>query len=350
MTATSDQPSQPGTVLDILGIGNAIVDVLARAEDGFLDGRGLDKGSMRLIDTDEAEALYAAMGPGIESSGGSAANTCAVAASLGARVGFLGKVADDLLGAAFRHDIEAAGVRFPTAPLALGQGGGAPTARCLILVTPDGQRTMNTYLGACVSFGLADLDAAAIRGAGIVYLEGYLFDPPAAQAAFREAARIAHAAGRKVAISLSDPFCVGRHRAAFRAFVRDEADILFANEAEVCALYEAESFDEAAAAARTEVGLAALTRSERGSVILAGAEAHAVNAEPARVVDTTGAGDAYAAGFLAALSRGLPLPECGRWGSVAAAEVIGHFGARPQADLRTLIGVSSRHDVATVLG
>ena len=321
--------------LDILGIGNAIVDVQARAEDAFLSGRGLDKGAMRLIDAAEAEALYAAMGPGTESSGGSAANTCAVAAALGARVGYLGKVAADPLGQVFAHDIRAAGVRLPTTPLE----GGEPTARCLILVTPDGQRTMNTFLGAAVHFAEADVDAAAVAGAGILYLEGYLFDPPAAQAAFRAAARAAHAAGRRVALTLSDPFCVHRHRGAFREFVRTETDILFANEAEVLALYETEDFAEAERLAASEVSLAALTRSERGSVLLSGGARHEIAAAPAAVVDTTGAGDAYAAGVMAALARGLPLPECGRWGSVAAAEVIGHFGARPQADLKRLLGV-----------
>ena len=204
--------------LDIIGIGNAIVDVQARADDAFLSERGLDKGAMRLIGAEEAEALYAAMGPGIESSGGSAANTCAVAAALGARVGYLGKVAADPLGQVFAHDIRAAGVRFPTPPLA---NGAAPTARCLILVTPDGQRTMNTFLGAAVHFAEADVDAAEVARAGILYLEGYLFDPPAAQAAFRAAARAAHAAGRRVALTLSDPFCVHRHRNAFREFVRN---------------------------------------------------------------------------------------------------------------------------------
>ncbi len=319
--------------LDILGIGNAIVDVLARADDTFLQRHGMAKGGMTLIDAGQGERIYADMGPGVESSGGSAANTCAVAAALGAKVGFLGKVADDVLGGVFRHDIGAAGVHFPTPPLV----NGAPTARCLILVTPDGQRTMNTFLGACVTFGPEDLDTAAIAGAQVVYLEGYLFDPPAAQAAFREAARIAHAAGRKIAITLSDPFCVERHRDAFLSFVREEADILFANEAEVTALYRTEDFEEAAARARGDVELAVLTRSEAGSVILRGEERHAVAAAPTTVVDTTGAGDAYAAGFLAAYTRGLALPECGRWASIAAAEVISHFGARPQADLTKLV-------------
>jgi len=319
--------------LDILGIGNAIVDVLARADDAFLQRHGMAKGSMTLIDAAQGERIYADMGPGVENSGGSAANTCAVAAALGAKVGFLGKVADDALGAVFRHDIGAAGVHFPTPPLL----DGAPTARCLILVTPDGQRTMNTFLGACIAFGPGDLDAAAIAAAQVAYLEGYLFDPPAAQAAFREAARIAHAAGRRIAITLSDPFCVERHHDAFLAFVREEADILFANEAEVTALYRTDDFEEAAARARGDVELAVLTRSAAGSIILRGDERHAVAAAPTTVVDTTGAGDAYAAGFLAAYTRGLALPECGRWASIAAAEVISHFGARPQADLTKLV-------------
>jgi sugar/nucleoside kinase (ribokinase family) len=320
--------------LDILGIGNAIVDVLAPTDDAFLAGRGLPKGGMQLIDTTQAEALYAAMPAGVESSGGSAANTCAVAAALGAKVGFLGKVAADQLGQVFAHDIKAAGVHFPTAPLA----SGAPTARCLILVTPDGQRTMNTFLGACVTFGPEDVDTAEVARAKVVYLEGYLFDPPAAQAAFRAAAKAAHAAGRKVALTLSDPFCVGRHRDAFRAFVAEECDILFANEAEILALYETEDFEEAAKRVAQDVEIAALTRSEHGSVILSGGARHVVAAQPTTVVDTTGAGDAYAAGFLAAWTQGKPLAEAGRWGSIAAAEVISHYGARPQADLKALVG------------
>jgi sugar/nucleoside kinase (ribokinase family) len=320
--------------LDILGIGNAIVDVLARAEDGFLAAHGMTPGAMALIDAAQAEAIYAAMGPGVESSGGSAGNTCAVAAALGAKVGFLGKVADDQLGSVFAHDIQAAGVTFPTARLS----GGAPTARCLILVSPDGQRTMNTFLGACVTFGEADVDEATVAAAAVTYLEGYLYDPPAAQAAFRRAARRAHAAGRKVAISLSDAFCVGRHRDAFRAFVAEEADILFANESEILSLYQTEDFAEAVELARKDVAIAALTRSEQGSTIISGDQTVTVKAEPTTVVDTTGAGDAYAAGFLAALTRGLPRADGGRWGWGAAAEVIGHFGARPQADLKALVG------------
>jgi fructokinase len=319
-------------MFDILGIGNAIVDVVAPAEPSFLSKHDMHPGSMTLIDADRAEALYAQMPPGAETSGGSAANTCAVAASLGSRVAFFGKVAADPLGEVFRRDITAAGVHFPTAPLA----DGAPTARCLILVTPDGQRTMNTFLGACVSFGEADVDAQVVAQAAVTYLEGYLFDPPAAQAAFRAAARAARAAGREVALSLSDAFCVNRHRHAFRHLLRD-VDILFANEAEICALYEVNDFRLAVDAARADVGVAALTQSEAGSVIVRGGETVRVRAAPSVLVDSTGAGDAYAAGFLAAYTKGADLEVCGRLGSLAAAEVISHYGARPQADLRELV-------------
>jgi sugar/nucleoside kinase (ribokinase family) len=318
---------------DILGIGNAIVDVVARADDAFLSRHDMHKGAMQLIDAAAADALYAAMPPALESSGGSVANSCAVAAGLGSRVAYIGKVADDQLGGVFRHDIKAVGVHFPTAPLA----GGAPTARCLILVTPDGQRTMNTFLGACVSLTEADVDPALVAASAVTYLEGYLFDPPAAQAAFRKAAEAAHAAGRRVALSLSDAFCVNRHRAAFLDLVANHVDILFANETEITALYERNSFEEAAAAAREDVALAALTRSEAGSVILHGNEMVTIAAEPAKVLDTTGAGDAYAAGFLAGLTAGKSLNLCGRMGSIAAAEVISHYGARPEADLRRLM-------------
>jgi len=313
---------------DILGIGNAIVDVVSAADHGFLSKHDMHPGSMALIDAAQAEALYAAMPPGTESSGGSAANTCAVAAALGAKVAYLGKVADDQLGRVFHHDITAAGVHFPSAPATTG----APTARCLILVTPDGQRTMNTFLGACVSFGPDDIDTALIANAAVTYLEGYLFDPPAAQQAFTAAARAARAAGREVSLSLSDAFCVNRHRAAFRALLAD-VDILFANEAEITALYEVNSFDEAAEAVRRDVKLAALTRSEAGSVIVKGGATIDIPAVPAKLVDSTGAGDAYAAGFLTAYTSGAELTECGHLGSRAAARVIAHFGARPQGSL-----------------
>ncbi len=323
------------TRFDILGIGNAILDVVAQADESFLSRHDMHKGTMTLIDAATADRLYAAMPPGQESSGGSAANTCAVAAGLGARVAYVGKVAQDQLGAVFGHDLRAAGVHFPSTSVQ----GGAPTARCLILVTPDGQRTMNTFLGACVSLGEADVDPVLVADAAVTYLEGYLFDPPAAQAAFYRAAATAHAAGRQVALSLSDPFCVNRHRSAFRALVAGHVDILFANEAEVTALYEANDFDAAAEQARADVALAALTRSEAGSLILRGAETVQVAAEPANVVDTTGAGDAYAAGFLAGLTAGRDLADCGRIASIAAAEVISHYGARPLADLRALTGM-----------
>ena len=315
---------------DILGIGNAIVDVVAPVTDAFITHHDLRKGGMALVDTAAADALYAAMPPGAESSGGSAANTCAVAAMLGARVAYLGQVADDQLGRVFVHDITAVGVHFPT-PMLMG---GAPTARCLILVTPDGQRTMNTYLGACVTLGPDAVDAALVADAAVTYLEGYLYDPPAAQLAFRAAAAAAHAAGRQVALSLSDAFCVDRHREAFRALVSDHVDILFANETEITSLYETNTWEQAASRARQDVALAVLTRGADGSTILRGNERVEIAAEPARVVDTTGAGDAYAAGFLAALTAGKPLAQCGRLASLAAADVIAQYGARPRSDLR----------------
>ncbi len=315
---------------DILGIGNAIVDVVAAAEDQFLSRHDMHKGAMVLVDAMQADTIYAAMPPGQESSGGSAANTCAVAAALGARVAYIGKVADDQLGRVFRHDINAVGVHFPTEPLV----GGAPTARCLILVTPDGQRTMNTFLGACVALEPRDVHPHLVALAKVTYLEGYLFDPPAAQAAFYKAADAAHAAGRQVALSLSDAFCVDRHREAFRKLVASHVDILFANEAEITSLYEQNTFEAAAEMARQDVELAVLTRSEAGSLILHGASTVEVAAEPTKVVDTTGAGDAYAAGFLTGYTAGKPLSICGRMGSIAAAEVISHYGARLAADLK----------------
>jgi sugar/nucleoside kinase (ribokinase family) len=320
-------------VIDILGIGNAIVDVVSRSDDAFLSRHDMHKGGMMLIDAAQAEALYAAMPPGIESSGGSAGNTCVVAAAMGAKVAYIGKVADDQLGAVFRHDSLAAGVSFETAPLV----GRAPTARCLILVTPDGQRTMNTFLGACVTLDESDIDPALVASAAVTYMEGYLFDPPEAQAAFYKAASLAHAAGRQVALSLSDAFCVDRHRAAFRDLVKGHVDILFANETEITALYETNTWEEAVEAVRAEVGLAALTRSEAGSTIVRGSETVLVEAAPCVVVDTTGAGDAYAAGFLAGLTAGKSLAACGRLGSLAAEEVIGHYGARPESVLRGMM-------------
>jgi fructokinase len=316
---------------DLLGIGNAIVDVVAAVPEEFLDRHRMTKGAMTLIDAATAENLYREMPAGQESSGGSAANTCAVAAALGARAAFLGVVADDALGATFRRDITAAGVHFPTPPLP----GGEATARCLIAVTEDGQRTMNTYLGASTAFTPEAVDEALVAAAAVTYLEGYLFDPPQAQAAFRYAARVARAAGRKVALSLSDSFCVHRHRAAFRDLLASSIDILFANEAEICALYETTDVTAAAALAGQQTGLAVVTQGEHGSLIAAGDALLCVPAAPARPVDTTGAGDAFAAGFLAAYTAGRALPACGELGSLAAAEVISHFGARPQRDLKS---------------
>ena len=320
--------------IDVVGIGNAIVDVLAHAEDEVLVREGLVKGTMTLIDAVRADALYGRMGPAIEASGGSAGNTMAGIASLGGAGAYIGKVRDDFLGQVYRHDITAIGVRFDTPAATDGPG----TARCLILVTPDGQRTMNTYLGAAAELGPGDIDPQVITAARVTYLEGYLFDPPLAQEAFRRAAAVAHAAGRQVALSLSDPFCVGRHRVAIRALVEGHVDILFANEAEICSLYETDDFAAAAAALRGHVTIAALTRSAAGSVILTAGADHRVAAAPvARVVDTTGAGDLYAAGFLFGLTHDLPLPICGEIGSLCAAEIISHFGARPEADLARLV-------------
>jgi sugar/nucleoside kinase (ribokinase family) len=327
-------PSASAPRFDILGIGNAIVDVLAPVDEAFITRHDMRKGSMTLVDAARAEAIYAAMPPAQETSGGCAANTCAAASGLGARVAYLGRVAEDQLGAVFRHDIAAAGVHFPTAPLV----DGAPTARCMILVTPDGQRTMNTYLGACVAFGIAQVDEAAVADSAVIYMEGYLYDEPAAMAAFRHAAAVAHAAGRKVSLSLSDSFCVDRHRAAFRDLVRGHVDILFANEAELCALYECNDLADAIASVRREVGLAAVTRGADGSVVVRGNETAEIDAEPTKVVDTTGAGDVYAAGFLAALTAGRSLAACGKLGSIAAAEIISHYGARLQRDLTDALG------------
>jgi sugar/nucleoside kinase (ribokinase family) len=274
------------------------------------------------------------MGPGIEISGGSVANTMVGIASLGGRAGFIGKTADDQFGQVFRHDIRAAGVTYATAPAA---GGSEPTGRSLILVTEDGQRTMSTFLGVSPQLGGGEVDAELIRSARICYLEGYLFDRPEAKAAFRQAAEIAARAGRQVALSLSDPFCVDRHRSEFLELIRTSIDILFANEAEVTSLYETSSFDQAARQAAADTKLAAVTRSEKGSVLLDGKRSIAIAAAPvAKVVDTTGAGDLYAAGFLYGIASGKDLETAGRLGSLAAAEIISHVGARPGVSLRDL--------------
>ena len=316
---------------DLLGIGNAIVDVTAPVDHRFLSHRDLHPGSMSLVDEERAAALRLGVVPTARTGGGSAANTCAVAAALGLRVAFLGKVAEDADGRAFRDDMAALGIHFPTPPLAEG----APTAQSLVMVTPDGQRTMATHLGAAVAFGEHDLDEEAIADAAVLYLEGYLFDPPASQRAFRRAARLARQAGRRVALSLSDPFCVDRHRAAFRDFL-SEVDLLFANETEITALYETNDWESAVEAARACVSVAALTRSERGSVVVRGAETWIVPAIGTRVVDTTGAGDAYAGGFLAAYTAGRDLECCGQLGAEAAARIISDWGARPGAGFEEL--------------
>ncbi len=324
--------------VDAVGIGNAIVDVLSHAETSLLEREGLSKGTMTLIDGPRAEALYADMGPGVEVSGGSAANSMAGLAALGGQAAFIGKVRDDQLGGIFRHDIRAAGVIFDT-PSATE---GAPTARCFIFVTPDAQRTMGTFLGASVDLGPEDVDEELIAGAKVTYLEGYLWDRPRAKEAFVKAAEVAHRAGRKVALTLSDPFCVERHRVEFRDLVDGHVDLVFANEHEVCSLYEVTAFDDALQAVRGSCEVAALTRSEKGAVVLRDGEVHVVDAEPAeKVIDTTGAGDLFAGGFLYGYTQGRGLYDCARIGAIAAAEVISHFGARPEASLADLVAGQS---------
>lgn len=318
---------------DVTAIGNAIVDVLARADDALLVAHKLQKGAMSLIDASDAERLYGIMGPGREVSGGSAANTAAGIAALGGRCAYIGKVAADQLGQVFTHDIRAAGVTYETAPLVEGLS----TARCLIFVTPDAQRTMQTFLGATTQLGPEDLQMDCITSSGVVYLEGYLWDQPRAKKAMRDAAMTAQAAGVKVSLTLSDPFCVARFRQEFLELVEHHVDVLFANESEILSLYEVSSFDEAVARVSSHCEVAALTRSEKGSVVLGNGEVHVIPAEPnVKVVDTTGAGDAYAAGFLYAYTKGRDIATCGRLGGAMAAEVISHYGARPEADVKAL--------------
>lgn len=327
-------PAPNAPAYDVCAVGNAIVDVLAPCDPAFLTAQGLTPGSMQLVDADQSAALYAAMAPGVEASGGSAGNTVAGIGSFGGRAAYIGKVADDQLGGVFSHDIRAAGVAFDTAPLT-----DVATGVCMINVTPDGQRTMCTFLGAANQLSAADIDAGLIGASAIVYLEGYLFDPAPARAAFEAAAAAAHAAGRKVAITLSDTFVVARWRAELLAFIEASADIVLANEGELAALFENEDFDAAAAHLGRIVEIAAITRGEAGSVVFGnnGADRVEVAAVPVgKVVDTTGAGDQYAAGFLLGLARGLSLEDAGKLGSLAAAEVIAHWGPRPMTSLEEL--------------
>ncbi len=319
---------------DLVGIGNALVDVVAQADDAFLDGNELAKGGMMLVDADQSSALYDRMPPGIESSGGSCANTMAGFAALGGTGAYIGKVRDDQFGAVFRHDMRALGCAFDTAAAA----DGPATGRCLVLVTPDAQRTMCTFLGAACLLTPDDLDKDVIRNGRVTYMEGYLFDQPPAQAAFIEAAETAHAAGREVSITLSDGFCVDRHRHAFRDLVEHHVDVLFANEVEICSLYQVDGFDDALQQVRGHCKVACLTRSEKGAVLVSGDEVHVIDAAPvSKVLDTTGAGDQYAAGFLYGYTRGKDLQTCGKIGALTAAEVIQHYGARPEADLRDAV-------------
>jgi adenosine kinase len=323
---------------DVLGIGNAIVDVIARAEDDFLVAQGMQKGAMMLIDEARAQAIYDAMGPATESSGGSAANTIAGVASFGARAAFVGKVKDDPLGKSFAHDIRSINVAFDT-KLATD---GPSTARCYIMVTPDGERTMNTYLGAAQDLKPSDIDEAQIAAAEVVYLEGYLWDPPQAKEAFVKAADIAHKNGRSVALTLSDSFCVDRYRGEFLDLIRKgTVDIVFANEHELRSLYETADFDSGARALRQDAKLAVVTRSEKGCVVISPQEVESVPAAPvARIADVTGAGDLFAAGFLVGLARGKDLRTAAKLGGLAAAEVIQHIGARPAVSLKALAAES----------
>jgi sugar/nucleoside kinase (ribokinase family) len=324
------------TQFDVLCIGNAIVDIIARCDEAFLVDNSIIKGAMNLIDAERAELLYSRMGPAIEASGGSAGNTAAGIASFGGRVAYIGRVADDHLGEVYAHDIRAQGVAFDSKPLA----GGAPTARSMIFVTPDGERSMNTYLGAAVELGPQDVDEDKVTQALVTYFEGYLWDPPLAKEAIRRAARLAHEAGREVAMTLSDPFCVDRYRAEFLDLMRSgTVDIVFANESELKSLYETASFETALEAIRRDCRLAAVTRSEKGSVVVRGSETVEIAASPVEeVVDTTGAGDLYAAGFLFGYTTGRSLADCGALGSLAAGLVIAQVGPRPRQNLREEAG------------
>ena len=319
---------------DVVALGNAIVDVIVRTKDEFLVDNEIEKGVMTLIGADQAETLYDRVVSEKEMSGGSAANTIAGLASIGGRGAFIGKVRNDELGVIFQRDIRSLGGRFDTPPATSGAG----TARCLVLVTDDAERTMNTYLGACVGLETKDVEVSLIRAAQVTYLEGYLWDPPGAKSAFRKAMEIAHGAGRLVALTLSDPFCVDRYRTEFVQLVAESVDILFANEKEIISLYEAKDLEDAVRQVRGHCKVVALTLGARGSMVLSGNEVHVVEPAPVeRLIDTTGAGDLYAAGFLFGYTAGHELAICGTYGSKAAAEVISHYGARPNTPLSDLV-------------
>ena len=343
--SSSDSSSSPGASrgdaggrrprYDVVGIGNALVDVIAHAAEDFLPEHELVKGSMTLIETERAVELYSVMTGAVEMSGGSAANTVVGVASFGGSAAYIGKVDDDDLGQVFGHDMRAVGVGF----VGGGNAQDIPTGRCMIVVTPDAERTMNTYLGVSSTLSVADLDESVIADGQVLYMEGYLFDRDDAKAAFRRAADVAHEHGRTVSLTLSDSFCVDRHREDFRSLVDNRVDLLFGNEDELLSLYESDSFDDAVKALRAECSLAAITRGSAGCVIVTADELVTVAAVPVdKVVDTTGAGDLFAAGFMYGFTNGADLAECGRLGSVAAAEVISHVGPRPLVELRTLRG------------
>lgn len=319
---------------DVVGIGNAMVDVLARCDDAFLSGAGVEKGIMQLIDMDRAVDLYGRVGPAREVSGGSAANTIAVIAALGGKTAYVGKVKDDQLGAIFAHDLRAQGAVYVTefAPADHAD----ETGRCIVLVTPDGERSMNTYLGVTEFLSPKDIDVDQMADANMIYLEGYRFDGPESHAAFAKAINATKAAGGKVSLTLSDPFCVERHRDAFRVMIRDHVDVLFANRDEICSMYQTNDFEQALSTASAEIDVVACTEGEKGAHILRGADRWHAPATSVEIVDATGAGDAFAGAFLWALSQALPLETCGNMGCAAAGEMISHLGARPEADLQKL--------------
>lgn len=324
--------------LDVVGIGNAIVDVIAHAEDSFLTEQALNKGAMTLVDSERAKTLYKSMGDRAEVSGGSAANSMVGIVLMGGTAGYIGKVSEDSLGKVFRHDMASTGVCFESASSVASNS----TARCLIFVTEDAQRTMNTYLGACVELGPADIDEAMISSAQVTYMEGYLWDPPGAKEAFQKAQGIAKANGRRVSLSLSDSFCVERHRTELRDFVENHVDILFANQDEILSLYEINDFDDAFQRITKHCEIVALTRGAQGSVVAKCGEAHIVDAAPvSQVLDTTGAGDLYAAGFLYGLTHDFDIARCGRLGALAAGEIISHYGAKPETDISQFVDASA---------